>query len=725
MKSRFLLLFLLLICGLALSAQNISVKSFQALPMDMTASSLEGKRIDQNGEVAALIKVVTSQQGFTFEGGTLGIVDTKQENGEIWVWVPRASRKITIKHQQLGELNDYRFPIEIAAERTYEMVLSTGKVETVIKEEMRMQHINFQIVPHDALLWVNDEIWEVNSDGNASNFLGFGTYTYRVQAPNYHPDAGKVVLDNSKEAKTIIVNLKPNFGWIEVAGDGPLKDASVYIDDVKVGKAPCKSDALKSGTHTVRIIKKMYTTYTQTVTVNDNETIRLAPTLTGDFVEMTLKVGLDAEIWVNNEKKGVGSWTGPLSKGSCKIECRKAGYEPNVTIKEITANMEGETLVLMPPKPIYGSLDVESKPKSATLFIDGKNMGSTPQSINELIIGEHELRLTLDGYADYYETVTIAKEESHQVSATLSKGQKIQFTCNVSDAELEIDGRKVGCATGAYMLAYGLHKVKATASDRRDYTATIDVSKQSYNHNIMMNALDEECFTVNGVSFKMKLVEGGTFQMGATPEQMNEASWWEQPVHTVTVNTFMIGETEVTQELWKAVMGRNPSGYKHDDYPVESVSWNDCQKFISKLNEKTGKNFRMPTEAEWEYAARVGKKSKGYKYSGSDHPDDVASYKANDYYELLPAKSKLPNELGLYQMSGNVSEWCSDWYDPEYYKNSPSSNPKGPASGWQGQRAIRGGSLIGTAGNCRVSYRFSHEPDRKSPAIGLRLVLPQ
>lgn len=141
------LLIIILSFGLLAQAQSISVKTFRALPTDMTASSLEGKRIDQNGDVAALIKVVTTQTGFTFEGGTLGIVDTKQRNGEIWVWVPRASRKITILHQQLGVLRDYRFPVDIESERTYEMVLTTAKVETVIKEEVHQQYLVFQVSP--------------------------------------------------------------------------------------------------------------------------------------------------------------------------------------------------------------------------------------------------------------------------------------------------------------------------------------------------------------------------------------------------------------------------------------------------------------------------------------------------------------------------------------------------------------------------------------------------
>ena len=148
--------------------------------MDLTASSLEGKRIDQNGQVAALIKVVTTETNFTFEGGTLGIVDTKQTPGEVWVWVPRAARKITIKHSKLGVLRDYYYPVEIESERTYEMVLTTAKIETIIKEEVRQQYLAFKVLPPNATLEVNEEIWEVDADGNAQDYVPFGTYSWRV-----------------------------------------------------------------------------------------------------------------------------------------------------------------------------------------------------------------------------------------------------------------------------------------------------------------------------------------------------------------------------------------------------------------------------------------------------------------------------------------------------------------------------------------------------------------
>lgn len=238
-----------------------------------------------------------------------------------------------------------------------------------------------------------------------------------------------------------------------------------------------------------------------------------------------------------------------------------------------------------------------------------------------------------------------------------------------------------------------------------------------------------ETFTVNGVSFNMVAVEGGTFMMGAHDDDTDAGSD-EKPAHQVTLNDYYIGQTEVTQELWLAVMGSNPSNFTGDSrLPVETVSFNDCQTFINKLNSLTGKKFRLPTEAEWEFATTGGMNSKGYKYSGGNNIDDVAWYSNNAYsvgtsspdYGTHYVGTKFPNELGIFDMSGNVWEWCQDWYSSSYYSNSPNNNPQGPSEG--SFRVLRGGSW-GDGGNyCRVSSRFSITPDLRYLSIGLRLAL--
>ncbi|MDR0970677.1 MAG: formylglycine-generating enzyme family protein [Lentimicrobiaceae bacterium] len=227
-------------------------------------------------------------------------------------------------------------------------------------------------------------------------------------------------------------------------------------------------------------------------------------------------------------------------------------------------------------------------------------------------------------------------------------------------------------------------------------------------------AVDGITFQVGGESFTMVQVKGGTFSMGT-----NDGGSDERPVHSVTLSDYSIGETEVTQALWQAVMGSNPSHFSGGNLPVEDVLRDDIQEFITKLNEITGKEFRLPTEAEWEYAARGGNKSAGYTYSGSNEAGDVAWCNIPNQ-SAQPVGTKQPNELGIYDMSGNVTEWCSDWYG--YYNSEDQTNPMGPTSGFL--RVSRGGNWCDFATNCRVTYRNYFMSKGSNSGIGFRLVLP-
>ncbi len=217
----------------------------------------------------------------------------------------------------------------------------------------------------------------------------------------------------------------------------------------------------------------------------------------------------------------------------------------------------------------------------------------------------------------------------------------------------------------------------------------------------------------------MVYVDGGTFTMGATAEQGSDADDDEKPAHQVTLSSFYICKHEVTQEEWEAVMGSNPSNMKGKRLPVEQVTWTDCLTFINKLNSLTGKHYRLPTEAEWEYAARGGNRSNGYKYSGSNTHGNVAWFSINSGDKTHEVMTKSPNELGLYDMSGNVLEWCSDWYGE--YPSSAQTNPKGPSSG--SDRVARGGSWGSVVRFCRVSIRIYGAPSSRYDYLGLRLAL--
>ena len=289
----------------------------------------------------------------------------------------------------------------------------------------------------------------------------------------------------------------------------------------------------------------------------------------------------------------------------------------------------------------------------------------------------------------------------------------VSFTCNKSDADLYIDNAYMGDANGTYEIKAGTHNVLVVAEGCDDYMTTINVSSSKRSFKLSMTA--DEPQPLQNLIEDMVFVQGGTFIMGSKDEP--GAEYDEIPAHEVKVSSFYICRYEVTQDLWIEVMGNNPSTNVDDNLPVECVSWDDCQLFIKRLNDLSGIKFRLPTEAEWEFAARGGTKSHNYRYAGSDSINEVAWY---NYFDLTSHEvgTKLPNELGLYDMSGNVMEWCSDWHGQ--YKVGLQRNPTGPRTG--DYRICRGGYWESEASHCTVTYRTPVPPEDHSSSLGLRLV---
>jgi formylglycine-generating enzyme required for sulfatase activity len=252
----------------------------------------------------------------------------------------------------------------------------------------------------------------------------------------------------------------------------------------------------------------------------------------------------------------------------------------------------------------------------------------------------------------------------------------------------------------------------------------VDISDATTLINYLLNGdwpIMTEKFTVNGVSFNMVTVDGGTFMMGATVEEDADYQvFMGSPKHQVALSSYRIGQTEVTQELWVAVMGSNPSADQSNlQYPVSNVNWNDCDTFITRLNALTGLQFRLPTEAEWEFAAQGGTRSKGYIYSGSDDLEQVAWINTNSDNHCHPVGTKKANELSLYDMNGNVEEWCHDWYS--LYTEDPVVNPTGPETGTS--RIHRGGRWSSGAKFCRITRRDGFAPTVIRNYMGFRLAL--
>ena len=419
------ILFLFLIFRLTVLAQSISVSSFKLLDTDLTANTAGTMEMDQNGETAALIKVVTTQTGFSFDGGALGIVKTKQTPGEVWVYIPRGAKKISIKHPQLGVLRDYYFPCAIEAARTYEMVLISGEVRTIVKEKANSQYIVIQVSPANAIIEFDNEILPT-TNGYAQKFVKLGTYEYRVQAKDYHTTAGKVTIDDPNNKKMLEVNLKPAFGWIEIPANEEYNGAQVYIDNTLVGTIPMKSKELSSGEHNIKIVKELYNPFSQIVTVKDNEATQVKPLLTANYSEVTISVDNDADIYINEEKKGSGSWKGKLAPGNYIVEAKKEGYRDVNQNVEVPSAKNSLSIQLPTPSPIYGETNIISTPAMSDVYIDGVLTGQTPLYIPNILIGKHQLLIKHSEYNDFSTSFFVTENKNSPINAMLNKKTSIK-----------------------------------------------------------------------------------------------------------------------------------------------------------------------------------------------------------------------------------------------------------------------------------------------------------
>ena len=736
------LLFVILVMSVSLAeAQQLSVKSFRKLENDLSARGSEG-RTDQNGDKCAIIKVVTNEKGFVFEPDALGLVGSVGKTSEIWLYVPYGAKRLTIKHPELGMFRDYAYPERIEKACVYELVLTTGRVRTVVEEEIGGQWLVLTTEPEEAMVYI-DEVYEAGESGRVQKFLPLGRHTYRVDYALYHLEAGQVEL-TSGERTELKVRLRPAFGYVEVTSE-PESGARVLIDGKEVGVTPYRSDPLESGEHRIEVLKAMYAPASQMVTVTDGHTLPVRMQLSANYGTLTFQTDASSEIWINNEKKGEGSWSGRLNAGIYILEVRRPFHRSVRQSLEVKAG-DVRTLSLGSPEPIYGILNISSSPGDAEIWIDGRSYGTTPRILKDILIGEHTLELKKEGCARASQLISVEEGKVLPVHLTLSSGRSVTLQTDREGDILYVDGKRIGVSPQRLELSYGVHTIRAERGEQHtekelEVTETGGESIVTLGFGLLSQIRWSSSVTPKQKEILSRLVgnmvkvDGGRFQMGATSEQGSDANSKEKPVHEVTLSDYYMGKYEVRQSEWEVVMGSNPSRFKGEDLPVEQVSWEDCHEFIGRLNALTGLSFKLPTEAQWEYAARGGNLSKGYKYSGSNNLGEVGWYWENSGDRVLTGEWKIkkvdrnhcrthrvgekqPNELGLYDMSGNVYEWCEDWYGN--YSSDSQRDPLGATSG--SGRVSRGGSWLYEVRFCRVSFRYYFAPDYRFINLGFRLV---
>ena len=713
------MLFVLFVSITAFAQLEVKKGSFKEVPGFVNLNPDENYQLDDNNLPFAVIKVRTEninekeRKRLSFSGNMGTFINLEYKDGEVWVYLTaQYADYLKISHPDFSSI-EFTIPFDLKPKKGYEMTLvnKTGMVPEV-------DIYNYLVVSADqpnAAVYI-DDVFEGEQFAQKS-FMAGEKHRWRIECELYHTESGEAVIpDKEGENVTVEKKLRPAYGYLNVTSS-PESDAIVYVDGKKVGVTPFTTDKLASGEHKVRVMKEMYSAVEKTFTVTDGNTTQAPMTMSANFVNVTVTTDSESDIYVDNELKGKGSWKGRLSDGNHAFEARKASHRNSVeNIKLILG--KNENIVIPNPTPIYGTIDISTNPIGADIIIDGKNFGTTPRVLANVLIGTHELRLEKTGCTPVAKNITLDEKNKLTISEKLQTGREISISTDKSGDMIYVDGNYVSTSPMTTTLSFGEHNVKAVR-DGKESSKKIIVAQTGGDTSVQLAFSNNKTFTVNGVSFEMVAVKGGTFTMGCTSEQGGDCDSDEKPTHSVTLSDYYIGKFEVTQELWQAVMGNNPGDFKGNNLPVEQVSWNDIQDFIRKLNQKTGANFRLPTEAEWEYAARGGNKSNGYKYSGSNSIDNVAWYTSNSGSKTHPVGTKSPNELGIYDMSGNVWEWCQDWYGS--YSSGSQTNPTGPSAG--SRRVLRGGGWLNFARRCRVSYRHSDDPDYWNNNSGFRLVL--
>ena len=730
---RFVVLFVALCYVSIAGAQSgISVKSFMELSQDLDAR-VNFPVTDQNGQKCALVKVVTTESNFSFDNGQLGVTKVihKPELSEWWVYLPVKTMKLKIMHPQLGHLKDseggyYYFPSPLKEATCYYMELTTAKVTVVVEEERKQTGfliLNSQPEGADVYL-TEDGVENYAGQTPFQKKLTYGSYNYRLKKSLYHDEVGVAVVDNTRVEQKIV--LRPAFGSLRITSTPSGAKVSLQ-NDLHSYTTPCTIEHIPSGQHQVSIVAPRYASFSRVVDIIDGQQTELDATLDARFATVTINSLPGATIKLNGQEKGRGSYSEELGEGIYDIEVSLKSHRSVTRQIEVVAK-QPQTLTIE-PTPIYGMLDIITNPMYANVTINGKSYGDTPLSIEKMLIGDYEVVLSKEGCATVTKQVSITEGTQSTIEATLPQGREMTIRSDASGDEVFVDGTKIGVTPLTTNLAFGKHTVELRRAGKATMT-DVNITTSGNDKEIVLafgllmprwsaNITASQKAVLQKLIDSMVIVGGGTFTMGATSEQGSNAESDEKPAHQVTLSDYMICKTEVTQELWQAVMGKNRSRFKGDNLPVENVSWNDCQEFIKKLNTLTGLNFRLPTEAEWEYAARGGNKSKGYKYSGSNNISSVAWYKGNASLKTHAVATMSPNELGLYDMSGNVCEWCSDWYGD--YSSGSQTNPKGPSSG--PIHVHRGGSWSCHARGSRVSKRNNYNPGNRSYFLGLRLAL--
>jgi hypothetical protein len=488
MLKRIFVTFLVL-CSSWCAYSQLSVASFRALPNDLSARVNETKLLDSNGEVCAIIKVVTTQTGFSFDCGIVGIHKVLQKPAEIWVYIPKGTKRMTIAHPQLGLLRDYFFDMPIEASCVYELVLTSDIVKQVVEKRVEeTQFLTITSKPDTADVYLNDQPM-----GKTPFYreMPLGKYTWSVRKEPYKSDAGVVELKGGSEAVSLDVTLKPNFGTLTVTST-PESEGDISIDKLpRDRKTPYTFYQIPSGKHTVTVSRPMHETTTLEVMIEPGDVKELNIDMKATYSMVTVATDPQADIYVNNVKKAFGSWTGRLDPGIHTLEAKLDKHTAAMLKQKVVLGVPVN--VTLHPVPRTGVVKVVSNPFSASIKLDGVEVGKTPFYIKNQLIGDYTLLLTKDGYGPITKRVTVLENDTVEVNETLPNGMKVVISSTPANADLYIDGKAVGKTPYDGTLAFGQHAIRINnGSNFTELNEIADVSENQSYFNYTLSGLGKQ-----------------------------------------------------------------------------------------------------------------------------------------------------------------------------------------------------------------------------------------
>lgn len=504
----FLLICLLPYC---VYGQKISVADFSLLESDITANTEGSLVFDQNNDKCALIKIQTTEKGFTFDNGSLGIQKVEEKTAEIWVYVPQHTKKLVISHPELGSVT-YDFPISIKKAKTYLMNLTTDKVFTATYDDSKSQRFILNINPKVAEVRVNGSVERV-TNGRLEKAYSFGKYRYSVSADRYHTFEDTITINDPVNAQVRTVNLKQAFGWLKVDNADKLSDARLFVDNENKGLVSSSMIDLNSGTHVVRVVKDLYAPFESEIEIKDSVVTSISPVMSKDFGMVSLKVNdKDAEIWIDDEKKGVGSYEQNISSGFHKVECRKQYY--TTTVKQIEVkNGSKESYTLDSPKPIYATLRINTCDVPAIVTIDDDEPAKPTYAYrnDEVLMGPHKVTVSQKGYKTVSFDVDLKANEEFSKRISLEAVVNVNFSSKPYAATLYLDDEYIGAVPQKIELKSGKHKVRMEAIGYYTYKGEVNFStdEENFKKSLTKRYYNKNEFYVEGLGSALSFLGYG------------------------------------------------------------------------------------------------------------------------------------------------------------------------------------------------------------------------